>query len=157
MIKPRKLSLFTFEYSVVLLSLAATLFLVACAKTSTNANSNGNAAQRNTSAPPPTGATKDLAGEWNGWGGVEIKSKNGAYEGTYKDTFGTGPGTFKFRKTGEFTYDGTWGESEKRHGTFTLTVSQDGNSIKVNWKADDNSKIRPGEKCEDTWTRKTKS
>src|SRR5713101_4885263 len=150
---PRKVKGISLQSCGLALALAASLLSVCCTRTSTNTNSNGNAAQGNTSAPPAptTGATKDLVDEWNGWGGVEIKSKEGAYEGTYKDTFGTGPGTFKFRKTGDLTYDGTWGESEKRHGTFTLTVSQDGNSIKVNWKADANSKIRPGDKGDDTW------
>lgn len=51
-------------------------------------------------------------------------------KGTYTNTYGTGPGTFEFNKTGECTYKSYLGESVKRHGTLSFTVSKDGQTIK---------------------------
>ena len=109
-----------------------------------------------TSKPKPPVKTEgefaDLNGRWNGWGGVEITGKNGTYEGTYNDTFSGHPGRFEFKKTGTFTFAGTWGESASRHGTFTLTVSEDRKTLWVRWKASVSNM-----ESENTWTRVTKN
>jgi hypothetical protein len=96
---------------------------------------------------------ENLAGEWSGWGGVNITGGNGAYEGTYNDTFGGKPGRFTLRKTGDRRYEGNWGESERRFGTFTLVLSQDRRSLEVSWSAAANSPIGPGNGGVSNWTR----
>ncbi len=94
---------------------------------------------------------KSLSGEWTGdWGYVVIKGN----KGTYTDTYGTGPGTFEFDKAGEGIYNGIWGESVKRHGTMSFTVSGDSKVISGSSKADDNCKINPGSQGSIHWIRK---
>ena len=75
----------------------------------------------------------ELAGDWTGWGRVTWASDG---SGTYTDTYGTGPGTMKLRRTGDRTYEGTWGESAKRHGTMVISLSGDSNQITGTWKPD---------------------
>jgi len=99
--------------------------------------------------PKPNPANPSpIVGKWNGWGGVEITGQNGIYKGTYQDTFSGRPGTLEIKKTGNSTFEGTWGESEKRHGTFRLTLSAGGKTLWVSWKASDDNIER-----NETWTR----
>lgn len=93
-----------------------------------------------------------LSGEWNGgdWGTVTIQGKTRAYS----NTNGTGPGKMEFKNTRDRTYEGTWGESEKRHGTMRFTISEDGKTIGGNWKADEHCEINPGNQGTILWQRK---
>ena len=88
--------------------------------------------QQHRAEPAPEGA-------WTGkdWGQVVFIGE----KGTYTDTFGTSPGTIALRKTGERTYEGTWGEYPKRHGTLSLTLSADGQFANGVWKADEDCEI----------------
>lgn len=87
----------------------------------------------------------DLSGKWSGfeagsdWGWVTIQGNRG----TYTDTYGPEPGKLEFRRTGRNAYSGTWGESDKRHGTMSFIVSADGNKITGTYKADKDCTIDP--------------
>ena len=94
----------------------------------------------------------EILGSWTGadWGTVEIKGVTGTYSSTYR----TGLGRFSIMKLSDRTYRGVWGESQKRHGTFTLIVSRDWQTISVNWKGDEDCEISPGNGGSSTWKRK---
>jgi hypothetical protein len=99
-------------------------------------------------------SASSLAGSWNGcdWGEVTISGDGGSYSGTYSATFGSGKGSFSFRKTGEHTYEGAWHDSDGQHkGTFKLTASADGKSVGLNWSATDGRDL---EKQLSSWTRR---
>jgi DNA-binding beta-propeller fold protein YncE len=87
----------------------------------------------------------DLSGKWSGfesgsdWGWVTIQGNRG----TYTDTYGPEPGKLEFHRIGPNAYSGTWGESDKRHGTMSFTVSDDGNKITGTYKADKDVEIDP--------------
>jgi DNA-binding beta-propeller fold protein YncE len=87
----------------------------------------------------------DLSGKWSGlesgadWGWVTIQGSRG----TYTDTYGPGPGKLEFHRTEHDTYSGTWAESDKRHGTMSFTVSDDGNTITGTYAADEDCEIHP--------------
>jgi hypothetical protein len=91
-----------------------------------------------------------LRGEWRGWGDVTIRGNIGGYTDTYR----TGPGLFSLVQTGERAFLGTWGESSRRHGTFTATLSGDGKTLSGTWQASSASTIGPGAGGTLTWTRK---
>ena len=81
-----------------------------------------------------------LEGTWTGnsWGRVVFVDG----QGTYTDTYGTGPGTLHLTKAGERAYEGTWGESPKRHGTLAFTLSKNGELANGTWKADEDCEIQ---------------
>jgi len=102
------------------------------------------------SPPPPDNLSAQWEDTGGGWGKITITGN----KGTYTDTFGTGPGTFEFQKQPDGSYAGTWGESEKRHGTLSFTVSDAGRTIKGTYKADEDCEIGPGDTGDIHWTRK---
>jgi tripartite motif-containing protein 71 len=87
----------------------------------------------------------DLSGKWSGfeagsdWGWVTIQGNRG----TYTDTYGPGPGKLEFHRTGRNAYSGTWGESDKRHGIMSFTVSDDGHKIIGTYEADKDVTLDP--------------
>lgn len=89
------------------------------------------------------GAEQELTGAWNGdagraddWGTVNLKSTENGYLGTYTATFNGSPGSVTFHKTATGKYKGLWWESDlKRYGSCELTVSPDGGTITLAWKA----------------------
>ena len=85
----------------------------------------------------------DLSGKWSGfesdWGWVTIQGNRGAYT----DTYAPQVGKLEFYTNGANTYRGTWGESDKRHGTMSFAVSEDGKKIVGTWTADKDSAIAP--------------
>jgi len=101
-----------------------------------------------------TSPPDDLSGPWTdtggGWGTVAITGN----EGTYTDTYGTGPGTFEFQRQPDGSYAGTWRESEQRHGTLSFTVSDARRTIKGTYRADEDCDINPGSTGDIHWTRK---
>ena len=87
-------------------------------------------------SPPaagPQAGSFEVAGSWSGWGVVVLNADG---SGTYTDTFKTGPGRMQLRRTGDRSYEGTWGESNQRFGTLTIELSPDGRTITGNWTPD---------------------
>ncbi len=85
----------------------------------------------------------ELAGEWFGKG-FNCVNLHGAF-GTYTDTYGSQPGRFELRAAGPMQYAGTWGEPDgRRHGTLSLTMSNDGGVLRGTHSADSNCEISPG-------------
>ncbi len=98
----------------------------------------------------------DLSDKWSGfeseWGWVTIEGNRG----TYTDTWGLQPvpGKFSFHRTGDNTYSGTWGQSDKRrHGTMSFRISDDGNKIVGTCTADKDCEINPGSTGAILWVR----
>jgi len=93
----------------------------------------------------------DLSDKWSGiesgWGWVTIHGNSGTYTGTY----GPEPGKFIFERIGDNEYSGTWGESDKRHGTLSFTISEDGKKIIGTYIADEDCEIDPGSKGSILW------
>lgn len=75
-----------------------------------------------------------LTGRWinDDWGLVKLDGKTG----TYTDTYGGGIGTFEFTQTGPRAFDAVWRESKARHGTMTVTLSDDAKSLDGKWTPD---------------------
>ncbi len=90
----------------------------------------------------PVDSITALDGRWEGaaWGRVTIR--NG--RGTYTDTFGTGPGTFRIRATGTNRFEGVWGESDRRFGTMAFSLSADGRTVTGTWSASPRCEISAG-------------
>jgi len=91
----------------------------------------------------------DLSGKWSGWGWVTIQGNRGIYT----DTYGPEPGKIIFERIGDNEYSGTWGESDKRHGTLSFTISEDGKKIIGTYTADEDCEINPGSKGAILWVR----
>jgi hypothetical protein len=90
--------------------------------------------------PAPTAADySEIAGYWRGegWGSVVFQDNHG----TYTDTFSGSPGTLEVHRTADRTYEGTWGESARRHGTLQFTVSTDGEHVNGTYLPDPDCKI----------------
>jgi hypothetical protein len=113
------------------------------------------ACKERSSAPPVTSDFGAIVGRWNGggWGYVVMRSDG---TGSYTDTYKTGPGEMKLEVVGPRTYKGSWGESEQRHGTLEVTVSDDGNSVKGTWEPDPSSTIGTKSGGTITWNREAK-
>jgi hypothetical protein len=94
----------------------------------------------------------ELAGAWEAadWGQVTINGRTGSYT----DTYGTGPGRFELRKTGDHMYSGVWGESKARHGTLTVTLSSDGRKLTGTWAPDTDVTIGGREGGPINWVKK---
>ncbi len=94
----------------------------------------------------------DLSGKWSGfeseWGWVTIQGDRGTYTDTHES-----PGKFTFERIGDNKYSGTWGESDKRHGTMSFAVSEDGKKIFGTYTADEDCEIAPGSKGVILWIR----
>lgn len=72
-----------------------------------------------------------LAGYWyggTGWEQIEINGRDADYSGTYSYS---SLGTFRFSKTGESTYTGTW--SGWGDGRIKAVVSMNGSSMAITW------------------------
>jgi hypothetical protein len=95
----------------------------------------------------------DLSERWSGfesgWGWVTIQGNTGTYTGTY----GPELGKIIFERIGDNEYSGTWKESDKRHGTMSFTISEDGNKIIGKYTADQDCEIDPGSKGSILWIR----
>jgi hypothetical protein len=97
------------------------------------ASPGANAPAAATAAPAAAADYADLTGGWiSDWGVVKIDGN----VGSYSDTYGTGPGRLEFTKTGDHAYSCVWGESKKRHGTMTVTLSSDGRKLTGRWSPD---------------------
>lgn len=89
----------------------------------------------------------ELNGSWTGdnWGNIVINSNGTVFSGTYTSTFVSGEkGRFEFRKLSNGKYSGTWNDPDGIHkGTIdSVTISPDGNTIKVIWKATDGRNLK---------------
>jgi hypothetical protein len=85
-------------------------------------------------------AILELAGSWSGhdWGELVLNADG---NGTYTDTFGTGPGQMRFDGVGDHSYKGTWRESDQRSGTMAFELSSDGQTIAGVWTPDPSSTV----------------
>jgi hypothetical protein len=93
----------------------------------------------------------ELSGAWiSDWGDLTISG----YSGTYTATYGTGPGTIAFTKVGDHTYDAVWGESKMRHGTLTVTLTDDGRRLRGKWRPDADVTIGGSEGGPIDWVKK---
>jgi hypothetical protein len=112
------------------------------------------ACKERSSAPSVTSDFDAIAGRWNGgWGFVVIRSDG---TGSYTDTYKTGPGEMTLEVVRPGSYRGSWGESEQRHGTLEVTVSEDGNRLTGSWEPDPDSTIGTKSGGTITWTREAK-
>lgn len=104
-------------------------------------------------------AAPNFVGAWDGggaadWGDVKIKATKEGYAGTYSGTYNKKLGQFEFRRTQAGGYAGEWWESDKkRHGSFELYSSPDGQLLWIAWEALDGDGRRP-EAGMSTWRRK---
>lgn len=100
----------------------------------------------------PSNSSSNWTGE--DWGNVVININGTIFSGTYSSTFVSGEkGRFEFRKLSNGKYSGTWNDPDGIHkGTIdNVTISPDGNTIKVIWKATDGRNL----KGTSTWIRKS--
>lgn len=90
----------------------------------------------------------DLSGTWQGddWGTVILRrAKDGAFEGTYTDTFGKDVGRIAVKwSAASKRYEGTWGEGKFRFGRIALEAPRDGKTISGAWTTDPNCEHQPG-------------
>jgi hypothetical protein len=93
-----------------------------------------------------------LDGTWTGadWGTVTFAGG----VGSYTDTYGTGPGRLQLERMGDHTYAGVWGESTKRHGTLTVTLSKDASGLTGTWYVDPDCTIGKKGGGPIRWTKK---
>lgn len=78
-------------------------------------------------------AYSGLVGRWiSDWGAVKIEGKSG----TYTDTYGGGIGQLEFTQTAPRQYAVKWSESKARHGTMTVTLSDDDKKLEGTWTPD---------------------
>lgn len=93
------------------------------------------------------GARPDLAGAWQGddWGTVVLRpAKEGGFEGTYSDTFGTDTGRITVRwSAASRRYEGTWSEGTYRFGRIALDAPKDG-AISGAYTTDPKCEHQPG-------------
>jgi serine/threonine-protein kinase len=93
------------------------------------------------SATPP-----EIAGRWSGeeWGEVMLeRTGDGAYAGTYRDTFGAEPGNIQLKWSRiERRFNGTWSEGTDRFGE--ISVRLQGDEIRGAHTTDSQSRINPG-------------
>jgi outer membrane protein assembly factor BamB len=94
----------------------------------------------------------DLTGAWDGgdWGEVLVDGEHAVYSANCR----TGQGRMLLHVTGHKTYDGTWGESDRRYGTLSVTVSDDGHTAKGTWKASEGAALGDGASGSLNWKRK---
>lgn len=103
---------------------------------------------------PAKQSPRDLTGAWDGanqpsrnddWGEVNLKATPAGYIGTYSDTFNRQLGSVTFRSTDGGRLEGLWWESDlKRYGSWVLEVSEDGRTIRVDWKALSEGGVKAG-------------
>lgn len=98
----------------------------------------------------PASASTPIDGKWVGnWGDVQIDGETG----TYSQTFSGGVGNMNLRHTSDGSYEGTWGESDARHGTMTIELGSDGRSITGQWAPDPDVTVGTKEGGTIEWTR----
>ncbi|MGI8977829.1 MAG: protein kinase domain-containing protein [Pirellulaceae bacterium] len=106
------------------------------------------------SADPP-----DISGQWTGegWGQVELKKQDdGAYDGTYNDTFGKEVGKLQLQWSRmERRFNGKWQEGKDRFGKISVRLVDD--EIRGAWTTNEKSRINPGspELADLLWLRPT--
>jgi serine/threonine-protein kinase len=88
----------------------------------------------------------DISGRWKGdeWGEVVLKQRDdGAYEGTYTDTYGNEPGGLELTWSRvERRFKGTWREGKDRFGK--IAVRKVGDDIRGAWTTNEKSSVNPG-------------
>jgi hypothetical protein len=77
-------------------------------------------------------------GDWEGddWGTVSFVGTRGSYSSTY----GPDRGEIRLQRTEDGSYEGTWGEGERRHGKLKLRF-ESGDVLVGEWTADDDSTL----------------
>lgn len=87
-----------------------------------------------TSAVSAVSSVAKLAGRWSGpeWGWVVLNSDG---NGSYTDTYGTGPGRIELHAVGDG-YEGRWVESSRRFGTLRFVLEPNGEAIVGTWAPD---------------------